>query len=173
MAKNLALEIKIELAERFPDLQKENIDLIFGMAMPESLDLVRKRVATTRYVLCASPDYVKKNQLPKTPHDLRAHRYIAHSMRRPDDVVLFKDNQEIVVQPVLRINDSQALRECAIQGMGIVQLHDYMVLDTLQDGRLVELLKEFQQPQQPIYLYYRQSRYLQPKIRHFIDFYTN
>ena len=172
MAQNPALEIKLELAERFPDLERENIDLIFGMSMPESLDLVRKRVATTRYVLCASPGYLKKRKTPKVPEDLLRHRYIAHSMRQPDNVVTFKNNREIMVKPVLRINDSQALRECAIQGMGIVQLHDYIVLDALQDGQLVELLKEFQEPRQSVYLYYQQSRYLQPKIRRFIDFYT-
>ena len=129
MAQNPALEVKIELAERFPDLERENIDLIFGMSMPESLDLVRKRVATTRYVLCASPGYLKKRKTPKVPEDLIQHRYIAHSMRQPDNVVTFKNNREIMVKPVLRINDSQALRECAVQGMGIVQLHDYMALD--------------------------------------------
>jgi DNA-binding transcriptional LysR family regulator len=172
MARNPALEIKIELAERFPDLEKENIDLIFGMSVPGSPELIRKRVATTRYVLCASPDYLKKQKAPKVPEDLRRHRYITHSMRQPDNAVNFKNNQKIMVNPVLRINDSQALRECAIQGMGIVHLHDYIVLDALQDGVLIELLKEFQEPRQSVYLYYQQSRYLQPKIRHFIDFFT-
>jgi DNA-binding transcriptional LysR family regulator len=55
--------------------------------------------------------------------------------------------------------------------MGIVQLHDYMVSDALEDGRLIELLKNFSPPQQSVYLYYQQSRYLQSKIRRFIDFY--
>ena len=160
MAQNPALEIKLELAERFPDLERENIDLIFGMSMPESLDLVRKRVATTRYVLCASPGYLKKRKTPKVPGDLLRHRYIAHSMRQPDNVVTFKNNREIMVKPVLRINDSQALRECAIQGMGIVQLHDYMVLDALQDGQLVELLKEFRSLGNPcIYIISKAATY--------------
>lgn len=145
IAKNPKWEIKLELAERFPDLEKENIDLIFGMSMPESLDLVRKRVATTRYVLCASPQYLKKYSPPKTLEDLRQYRYLAYSMRWPDHVILFKNNREVTVQPFLRINDSQALRDCAIQGMGIVQLHDYLVSDALEDGRLIELLREFSQ----------------------------
>jgi DNA-binding transcriptional LysR family regulator len=171
MAQNPKLEIKLELAERFPDLEKENIDLIFGMSMPDSLDLVRKRVATTRYVLCASPQYLKKYPPPKTPEDLHRYRYLTHSMRWPDHVILFKNNHEVTLRPFLRINDSQALRDCAIQGMGIVQLHDYMVSDALEDGRLIELLKNFSPPQQSVYLYYQQSRYLQSKIRRFIDFY--
>lgn len=172
MAQNPKLEIKLELAERFPDLEKEDIDLIFGMSMPKSLDLVQKRVADTRYVLCASPGYLKKYSSPKIPEDLRQHRYLTHSMRRPDNTIILKNNREMTVRPFLQINDSQGLRDCTIQGMGIVQLHDYMVSDALKDGRLIELLKDFSPSQQPVYLYYQQSRYLQPKIRRFIDFYT-
>ena len=91
-------------------------------------------------------------------------------MRKPDNVVMFKDNKEIIVQPILWLNDSRAMRECAILGIGIVKLHDYIATDALQDGRLIEVLSEFQEPQLPVYLYYQQSRYLQPKIRKFIDF---
>lgn len=165
------LAINLELAERFPDLQTERLDLVFGMIMPGSLDLVCRQVSSTRYVLCAAPDYLKKWGIPKIPPDLSHHRYLTHTMRRPDNVLAFKDNQEIYIRPFLWVNDSLALRECAIQGMGIVRLHDYIVKEALRDGILVEILKDFQAPQQPIYLYYRQSKFLQPKIRCFIDFY--
>lgn len=172
MAQNPNLQVKVELAERFPDMVMEEIDIVFGVSLEGSDDLVRKRVAMTRYVLCASPNYLKEYGTPLIPHDLSKHRYITHSMRKPDNVVGFKDNKEIIVQPILWLNDSRAMRECAILGMGIVKLHDYIVTDALRDGRLVEVLSEFQESQLPVYLYYQKSRYLQPKIRKFIDFFT-
>lgn len=94
-------------------------------------------------------------------------------MRKPDNVVTFKNNKKIYVEPILWLNDSRAMCECAIQGMGIVRLHDYIVADALGERRLVEILPEFCEGEQPVYLYYQQSRYLQPKIRRFIDFYTS
>lgn len=172
MALHPKLRIKFELAERFPDLDKEEIDLIYGVSMEGPETLVRKRVATTHYVICASPKYLKDNGTPKVPADLSSHRYITHSMRVPDNIVKFKGNKEIHVKPILYLNDSRAMRECAIQHMGIVKLHDYVVAGALQDGRLVEILSEYRETQQPVYLYYQQSRYLQPKIRKFIDFFT-
>lgn len=172
MALNPALRVKVELAERFPDLTEENIDLIFGVSIEGPSTLVRRRVATTRYVLCASPAYLKKYGELRVPADLSKHRYITHSMRKPDNVVAFKNNKEIYVEPILWLNDSRAMCECAIQDMGIVWLHDYIVADALEDGSLVEILSEFCEREQPVYLYYQQSRYLQPKIRRFIDFYT-
>lgn len=172
MALNPKLRVNIEMAERFPNLAQEGIDLIFGVSMDGGLDLVRKRVASTRYVLCASPDYLKIHGIPYVPSDLYKHRYITHSMRKPDNILIFKKDQTVQLEPILGLNDSYAMCDCAIAGMGIVNLHDYIVKDALRDGRLVELLPNYQEPKQSIYLYYEKNRYLQPKIRQFIDFYT-
>lgn len=170
---NPKLQVKIELAERFPNLGAEHIDVLFGVSMEGPSTLVRRKVAVTRYVLCASPIYLEQYGEPRAPTDLYKHRYITHSMRKPDNVITFKGNKNIYLQPTLWLNDSQAMCECAIQGMGIVWLHDYIVADALANGSLIELLPEFCERNQPVYLYYQQSRYLQPKIRRFIDFYTS
>lgn len=170
MQQNPKLRIRLDLAERFPDLSAEGIDILFGVSMSGPEELVQKRVTTTRYVLCASPIYLKKFGTPKKPADLQQHRYITHSMRKPDNVLLFKE-AKIVLEPILWLNDSRAMCECAIQGMGIVKLHDYIVADALQNKLLIEILPKFSEPKQPVYLYYQHSRYLQPKIRRFIDFF--
>ncbi|HEV2614236.1 MAG TPA: LysR family transcriptional regulator [Gammaproteobacteria bacterium] len=172
MALNPKLRIKLELAERFPDLSQENVDIIFGVSIEGPPDLVRRRVASTRYILCASPAYLKKYGTPKAPHDLAKHRYITHSMRKPDNVVVFEHNKKVYVEPILYLNDTHAMRECALKGMGIVNMHDYMVKEAIKEKRLVELFPKHHEAEQPVYLYYQQSRYLQPKIRRFIDFYT-
>lgn len=166
------LHIHFQLEERFPHLEKEGIDILFGVSVEGSADLVRRRIANTRYILCGSPKYFKKHGYPKVPADLIKHHYITHSMRKPNNLVIFKNGKEISVNPILCLNDTYAMRECALQDIGIVNLHDYMVIDAIKDGKLVEVLREYQEPHKNVYLYYQRSRYLQPKIRHFIDFYT-
>lgn len=172
VAKYPQLKLKLELAERFPNLAEEGIDLLFGTSLEGPEDLVRKRVAMTRYVVCGAPSYLAQYGTPQVPTDLCKHRYITHSMRRPDNIVHFKDDQKVCITPCLWLNDSRAMRECAIRGMGLIRLHHYVVADALLSGELVEVLAEYQRPEVPVYLYYQQSRYLNPKIRHFIDFYT-
>ena len=166
------VELHFQLAERFPNLEKEGIDILFGVSIEGSQELVRRRFATTRYVLCASPNYLKKYGTPKVPADLTKHAYITHSGRNPNNVIALKDDKIIHVNPCLWLNDNFMMRECAIRDMGIVNLHDYMVVDAIKAGQLVEILQAYQEPQKNIYLYYQQSRYVQPKIRKFIDFYT-
>ena len=169
---NPKVSIHFQLAERFPNLEKEGIDILFGVSIEGSQELIRKRVASTRYMLCASPTYLKKFGIPEHPTDLMKHDYITHSIRKPNNVISFKDGKEIYLNPTLWLNDSYMMRQCAIENMGIVNLHDYMVTDAIQQGQLIEVLREYQEPKKNVYLYYQKSRYLQPKIRRFIDFYT-
>lgn len=173
MELNPKLQIRFNFAERFPDLVKEEIDVLFGVSMEGPPELVRRRITTTRYVICASPKYLKKFGMPKVPSDLVNHRYITHTMRKPDNMITFKDDKKIYIDPYLWLNDSRMMRECAIKDMGVVKLHDYMVADALKEKKLIEILSEFKESPQSVYLYFQQRRYLQPKIRKFIDFFTS
>jgi DNA-binding transcriptional LysR family regulator len=172
MQQNPKLRIKLEVAERFPDLSTETIDLIFGISIEGPPGLKQRKVMTTRYVLCASPDYLQKRGMPKTPADLTKHKYITHQMRVPDNVIAFDKNQEVYVEPTLWLNDSRLMRDCAIQGLGVVRLHDYFVNDALLNKKLIEILPQYNRTELPVFLYYQQSRYLLPKIRKFIDFFS-
>lgn len=171
LAENPKLQVNLEIAERFPDLMKEGIDILFGVSMEGPNDLVRRRIMTTRYVLCAAPQYLKKYGIPKSPHDLHKHIYITHSMRKPIDVIQFKDGNEIYLESSLQINDIAAMRECALQGMGIAKLQEYEIKELLEKGKLIEVLKEYGTDSYPVYLYYQQCKYIPAKIRRFIDFY--
>lgn len=162
--------INLELAERVPDISKENIDIVFGMSIHGPPDAIQKKIAMTRYVICASPQYLKKNGTPLTPKELLKHHYIAHSMRKPDNLITFKNGQQIYLNPILKLNDTEAMLQCALDGIGIVRLHDYMVEQAIANGKLVELLKKYSEPELPIFYYYQQSRYVHSKIRLFLDF---
>lgn len=165
------VQLNLELAERIPDLEQENIDILIGMSISGPSNAIQRTIAQTRYVLCASPSYLKTHGEPRTPADLTGHRYITHSMRRPDDTVTFKKGIAAVrVQPILWLNDARAMLACAIEGIGIVKLHEYVVADALETGKLKEVLINEAEDQVPIYLGYQAKRYVQPKIRRFIDF---
>src|SRR5262245_19822677 len=81
------------------------------------------------------------------------------------------DGEDAEVQPAsrLRLGDGEALIEAAIAGMGLVQVPDYMAVDALNSGRLVEVLREFRAPPLPINVVYPGSRMLPPRVRAFID----
>jgi DNA-binding transcriptional LysR family regulator len=173
LAQNPKLQIDLEIAERIPNLAEEGIDIIFGVSVDISQDLVRRRIMDSHYTLCASPNYLKKNGYPNTPSELQHHNYITHSNRKPIDILRFKDSKEMYIEPILKVNDTASMQTFALQGMGIVKLQEYEVKQALNNGSLIEILKEYRTPSFPIYLYYQQTKYLSGKIRRFIDFFLD
>ncbi len=166
------IELDIELGERMPSPNQEAIDLIFGVSMAGPENWMQKKLAEKRYIFCASKEYLERYGVPQKPSDLVNHRYITHKMRRPDNVVEFNNDIKINVVPVLKLNDGRAMIECALNGLGIVQLHEYMVAEPIANNRLVEVLRKFGRPKIPIWVYFPTGRYLQPKVRKFIDFFS-
>jgi DNA-binding transcriptional LysR family regulator len=162
------LRIDLELAERFPNLEQEEIDILFGIGYEGYDSLVRKKIASAYPILCASPLYLQKFGLPKRIEDLKSHRYITHSIREQDKITY--KNINIYLEPQTRLNDAQAMVQYAIKGLGIVKLHDYLVNEHIKNGELVEILAEFREPIKSIYVFYQKQNIIQPKIRCFLDF---
>ncbi len=166
-----AIYLNLEWAERVPDFEREAVDVLIGMSVqPESEHVIQKKIMSTRYVFTASPSYLEKYGIPKTPKELSAHRYLAHSMRKLHSALLFSQHEPVQIKPYLQVNDAEILLDFSVQGMGIVKTHEYVVRDALSKGLLVEVLHSFSQEEIPIYVAYPQRRILSRKIRCFMDF---
>ncbi len=166
-----AIYLNLEWAERVPDMEKEEVDVLIGMSLqPESTNIIQKKLMSTRYVFTASPSYLKKYGTPKTPIELLEHRYLAHSMRKQNASLLFSNHSPVQIKPFLQVNDAETLLNFAIKGMGIMKTHEYVVSEAIDLGLLIEILNPFSQEEVPIYVAYPQRRILSRKIRCFIDF---
>jgi DNA-binding transcriptional LysR family regulator len=164
------LRLDVELGDRFPDMEKENFDILCGIDHEGPDHLVRKKILTTRQILCATPQYLAKYGTPKTPDDLKNHRFITHSFRSPDNVLIFKNNKEVILDFKVRVNDAQAMLKCALQDIGFIKIFSYFIDEYLKSGRLVEILKDNREAAKSIYIFYQQRKFLPNKIRVFIDF---
>lgn len=169
LSKYPQIELNLELAERTPDLNQEAIDVLIGMSISATGDVIQKRITTTSYALCASPRYLKQFGIPQKPADLKKHRYITHSMRNPDNQLIFR-NQEITLIPYIRVNDAETMLKFALEDLGIVKLHCYVVQKYLEKGTLQEILTAYKNEEIPIYVTYPMRRYVPSKVRCFIDF---
>jgi DNA-binding transcriptional LysR family regulator len=168
------LEIELVLEDRHVDLVREGIDVairITGEA-PDS-GLVYRRLAPNRKVVCASPDYIARRGLPRLPADLASHDCIAHSARATPRVwhLTGPDGGQISVQINGRptINSALAVRQAALEGLGIIELNSYLVGEDIVAGRLVRLLPQYRPKELHFYAIYAERRFLAPKIRVFVD----
>jgi hypothetical protein len=78
---------------------------------------VKERVfipSIVTYSFCASPRYLKEFGISEKPEDLANHRYITHSMRKPDDELVFQNKEIITLKPYIRVNDAQTMLNFAL-----------------------------------------------------------
>ena len=160
---------ELELTNRMPDLVEDGIDLAFHVGELDDSMFVARKIASARRVVCASPDYLKQNDMPKKPADLENHNCLIYSPRTPQFEWEFI-NQKVRVSGDIQCNDGDALRIAAIQGCGIAQLPTYMVGLDIQAGRLKALLEDYEPEKLPVYAIYNHRKYLSAKIQTFIDF---
>ena len=173
MQKYPKVNIEILVEERMPDLENEQIDIIFGINWPAPLDTTRKIIGKTRYVLCASKPYLEKFGTPKNLKDLEInHNYIPHLGRKnKNNLVNLKENlnPNLNLNSNLKSNNAKFMKKFALENMGIIQLHDYMIEEEIKNGSLIEILKDNFKQEIPIYIYYQRHRFVQPKVRNFVN----
>lgn len=161
--------LDLQIAEEVPHLLDEGLDVVFGMSMQVASNSIQKKITTTRYVFCASPDYLMQYGKPEKPTDLQKHTYLTHSMRQPNDSWTFASGETVHLEPKLYFNDAAALCDSACRGLGIVALHHYQVADALKQQKLIELFPNHRMPIIPVYLFYHPARFVQPKVRIWIE----
>jgi DNA-binding transcriptional LysR family regulator len=166
-------DVRVEVfsEERMPDMFQENYDIVFAVNWPAPDEVVARPIGKTRYVFCAAPDYLKKHGTPKTQKDLERHEYIPHLGRSSDNWVAPLKSPIEVLQKKSRLgfNDAALMKQAALSGWGIVQLHEYMVHEELKSKHLISVLDTILNPSVDLYMYYQKNRFVQPKVRQFVN----
>jgi DNA-binding transcriptional LysR family regulator len=168
-----ALRADILFNDRFVDLIEEGIDVAIriGGLKDDSLILSRT-IGWQQFVTCASPSYLKQRGEPDAPQALADHDTIFFSGSQRPTPWRFKTEDGLYLHEGpgrLHIDSSEALREAALSGFGLIHLPTYITAQDLQSGRLVEVLKPFRADPDPIRLIYPSKRHLSPRTRAFID----
>jgi len=167
------LELDVTMTDRFVSLLDEGFDLAIRIGdLPDS-NLVARRIAQTRLVLCASPDYLSREGVPRQPADLAGHNCLIYARTGLPDHWQFRDRgREIVVQPRgrLRVNNGDALKMAAMHDQGIAQLPVFLIEAELAAGTLVPVLTDFERPPLAIHAVFPHNRHLSAKVRVFVDF---
>lgn len=168
-----ALRADILFNDRFVDLIEEGIDVAIriGGLKDDSLILSRT-IGWQQFVTCASPDYLARRGVPETPAALADHDTIFFSGSQRPTPWRFQTQSGLHLHEGpgrLHIDSSEALREAALSGFGLIHLPTYITADDLQAGKLVEVLKPFRAEPDPIRLIYPSKRHLSPRTRAFID----
>ncbi|WP_240655437.1 LysR substrate-binding domain-containing protein [Paraburkholderia phosphatilytica] len=128
-----------------------------------------------RRLVVATPDYLRRFGVPRTPADLAAHdciRFRFPGSGRLSTWQFVDDNglRELEVEGRLIFADDRLTRVATRAGLGVSQQFEPMVIDDLARGTLVCVLEAWTPPLPGFYIYYPARRLMPPKLRVFIDF---
>ena len=161
-------------------LQNAHINLSEGIydlsiLVSNSLDLgvVARKIAETKLCTYASPDYIEKYGKPRDIQDLNQHLCLHYIDTPHEDYWVFNvDGEEKKLRTTWHFasNNGRALCQAAALGMGITQAPELSVANYLEQGKLVEILKDYRIPSLAIYATYMQRRFIPAKITTFVNF---
>jgi DNA-binding transcriptional LysR family regulator len=168
------LAVNLLLDDRHVDLVREGVDVALRITgEPPDSGLVYRRLGPNRQVVCASPDYLARRGTPATPQELSAHDCIAHTQRATPREWHFTSpgggKTSVQINGRIAVTNALAVRACALQGLGIIELNSYIVGGDIREGRLVRLLEGHEPKELSVYAVFPQRRFLAPKVRVFID----
>ena len=165
--------LDVTLADRIIDLVDEGYDLAVRIAQLPASSLVSRKIASTRLVLCASPDYLRRHGEPSQPADIARHTVFTYTLLATGDTWNFEGPDgpvEVKVTPRLRSNNGDTCCAAALQHQGIVLQPSFMVSHHLRAGALVEVLPQYRSLELGVYAVYASRRHVTPKVRVVIDF---
>ena len=159
--------------DRIVNLMDEGLDVAIRIGHLPDSSLIAIRAGTVRWVLFASPQYLKKRGLPQQPADLANHRLIQSLSVETASEWPFQENGKprvIRIEPRLRMNANDAVAELVARGWGISRLLSYQIAPHLADGRVQTVLREFEMPPLPIHVVHQEGRMVSTKVRAFVDY---
>lgn len=166
------VRVEADFTGRLVDIVHEGFDLAIRIGELPDSRLAARRISELRYGLFASPTYFARREVPSDPEDLAQHELLLFAAGSHGGGWLLGRGSETrrVEGPArLRINNSFAVRDAAIGGLGIAQLPLLVAGPAVAAGSLVSVLPDWSPSPIPIHALFPSSRYLTPKVRAFID----
>ena len=146
------VRIELDLTDRLVPLAQEGFDLAIRHSHAPPETHVAWTLCATRSVLVASRAYLRRRGTPAMPDDLANHDCL-HYLRAGEpaawqlvadaDVAgnaAGGDEHTVPVSGPLSANNSEALRDAALAGLGIALLPDFSTQEALRSGKLVAVL---------------------------------
>ena len=172
LAQHPKVTLDVTLSDRVVDLVDEGYDLAVRIARLPASSLVSRKLTSTRLVLCASPDYLRRHGSPAHPSELAEHAVMAYSLLSIGENWAFEGPDgpvSVKASPRLRSNSGDTCRSVALAHAGIVLQPTFLVGDALQSGELVEVLPHYRALELDVYAVYPSRQHLTPKVRLLVD----
>ena len=173
------VNVDLQLSDRYVDLVEDDFDIVFRIGELSNSSYIARKLNSYKLIFAASPTYLAKNGIPVTPNDIKKHQCLMYQYVNPtkkDYLWPFSINGKVINIPIsgsLKSNDTLALANAAVEGLGITMLPQSMLSELIRQNKLFPILQDFLPPAREVHLLYKADKQQLPKLKMFIEFITN
>lgn len=165
--------LELDLSNRMRDLVEEGFDAAVRIGHLPDSSFVARPLKPYRMRACASPAYLARVGIPRTPADLAHHECLGF-LHWGREGTWRLGGESATENPLragrFRANNGQALKVAALRGFGLVLQPEALLAREIESGELVSVLEEHLPQGAPVHLVYPRDRRATPKLTSFIDF---
>ncbi|MES1988375.1 MAG: LysR family transcriptional regulator [Pseudomonadota bacterium] len=171
-----AINPDLRFDNRQVDLIGQGFDVAIGGGIELASGLVVRELAKVHLVLVASPTYLAKKFIPKTPADLYKLDALLRHSQTTNQITPWNlktlSGEQVTIEPAARatLSDPEALCYAAMEGLGVAHVPMPHALQHLESKRLVRVLPDWYTEHTVISLYFSAKKLMPAKTRVFIDF---
>jgi len=173
LARHPKVNAELLLLDRPVSLVEEGLDAGVRIGALADSSLVAIGVGTLRRVVCASPEYLRKHGVPKTPGDRRQHACVRFGGLAPGGDWRFGSGRRsitIAVPARFATNQVDAAVAACEDGLGPGMFLSYQVAASVARRRLRYILSDFEADAVPVNVIYPSRRLRSSTLRAFVDF---
>ena len=166
------IALDVDLNERQVDLLEENVDLAIRVGQLGDSSLVARRLATVRFMTCASPGYLERHGRPLRPADLGGHEVLVYSNVPAGRQWSFDDGGRRITPRLnyrISANNGEFLAALASRDLAIVSGPRAYLQVFVERGELEPILEEYPAPAVGMYVVYPPGRLLSRRVRRLSD----
>ncbi|SDC69667.1 DNA-binding transcriptional regulator, LysR family [Cupriavidus sp. YR651] len=151
LAENPEIRVEIDLSDRIASLATEGFDLAIRHSAGAPDTHVAIKLCESRSVVVATRDYLRRRGTPQSPADLSDHECLYYPRLGGEATWSFErrarkagqDRFSLKVSGPFAANNSEALRDAALAGLGIALLPDFTAQAAIVSGKLVPILQDW------------------------------
>mgnify|MGYP001472098200 CR=1 FL=1 len=159
-------------------VMEQGVDVDIRIGRLEDSSLIARKLAPSKRVICAAPDYLTSRPQIKTPNDLIQHNCMTYRINLGAQTWRFMNKEDAVeevrIRGSFRSEFGFALLEMARNGLGVAMVPDWCVVQDFKSGRLVRLLDDYRvthnEFEDGVYAVFASSRQRSLNIRVLVDF---
>jgi DNA-binding transcriptional LysR family regulator len=173
------LTVELFLTDAVVDLFADRIDLAVRLGTLADSTLIAQQLMRTHYVVCASPAYLQRFAPLNHPTDVTHHNCLLFPLAGFRSRWIFKaltgEQTKVSVTGQTIISSGIALQQCAIAGMGLALLPNWLIDEELKSGTLINVFPAYEVTATDFntaaWLIYPSRAYIPLKVRVLIDFF--